>query len=88
MKNHEKSKFPKFDLGIYLNYPRNGLYRYFGDLKHFPGRSRIFRAKKKILRNGHFMRKYQNSTLQGPPKSRTEWLLIIFNEIKLYYYAF
>ena len=50
VKNHEKSKFQKFDLGISLNYPRDGLYRFLGDLKYFPETSRektaIFLYKK------------------------------------------
>ena len=50
VKNHEELKFPKFDLGISLNYPRDGLYRFLGDLKYFPETSRektaIFLYKK------------------------------------------
>jgi len=53
-KNHEKSKYQKFVVGSCLKYPKDHFYKFWGDFKHFPGRSRIFRAKNKILRKWPF----------------------------------
>ena len=36
VKNHERSKPQKFVLRIYSNHPKDGLYRFLGNLKRFP----------------------------------------------------